>query len=384
MKMVLKIIAGIILVLLFVLTIIVIRYPYLIDGFKSIYLKGHTTSYIADYKNYPYVKIENGDRIWEWPLHKDYNRFSLSKKINRFHKIYGTVAYLVIKNDRILVERYYDGYHRDSLSNSFSMAKSITMSLVAKAVEEGYIGSLDDPVKKYLPEIKGAYADSVTIRHLAQMSGGTDWDENYYSPFSITAESYFSDDLDKLMFDKVDFVKKPGQNWFYASGDTQFLGMIVRRATGKSLAEYLSEKFWKPMGMRREAYWNTDRENGTEKAFCCINSNARDFAKWGRLFLHEGNWNGRQLLDSVMVREITSRQLSDAPFYGLQWWLFDWGDIKGFAMRGHLGQYVAVVPSENLIMVRLGERKPYSKPGTFAEDFRVYLQEAVKLAHKVQ
>ncbi len=382
--MVWKLLIGLLLTIIFVITVILIRYPYLIDGIKNIYLKGHTTSYIDDFKNYPYVKIENANRIWEWSKHKDYNRFPLSKKIKRYHKIYGTVAYLVIKNDSILAEYYYDGYTADSLSNSFSMAKSITMSLVAKAVEEGYIGSLDDKVKKYLPGIQGPYANTVTIRDLAGMSGGTDWDEDYYSPFSISAESYFSDDLDKLMLERVHFVKKPGEKWFYSSGDTQFLGMIVRKATGKSLEEYLSEKFWKPMGMRREAYWNTDHENGTEKAFCCINSNARDFAKFGRLFLHEGNWNGRQLLDTVMVREMTRPHLKDTPFYGLQWWLFDLNGVKGFTMRGHLGQYVAVVPSEQLIMVRLGQRKPHSKPGTFADDFKVYLHEALHLARQSQ
>ena len=369
------------LLVLVAVVIFFVRYPYMLRGLKHVYLKGHITSYISDFADYPRNKVPNGT-VQAWPGHRLYNRFKLPKRLERYNKTYGTVAYLVIKNDSILIEKYYKGYTADSLSNSFSMAKSITMLLLAKAIRDGHIRSLDQKLKDFIPDIQGPYADSVKLRHLAMMSGGTDWDENYYSPLSITAESYFSDNLDDLMIRRVHFVNPPGKHWFYSSGDTQFLGMAIRRATGKSLADYLSESFWQPMGMRREAWWNTDRPGGMEKTFCCIASNARDFARFGKLMMHKGNWNGQQLVDTALVEEMIRPQLPDMPRYGLQWWLFDHKGIQGFTMRGHLGQYVMVIPSENTIIVRLGERKPVSKPGTYAGDFFVYLEEGLRLARQ--
>ncbi len=373
----------VVLLILVTLGVFFIRYPYLLRGIGHVYLKGHTTAYLSDFADYPRRKVANG-KVQPWPEHRLYNRFTLSKRLENYNRKYGTVAYLVIKNDSILVEKYYRGYTADSLSNSFSMAKSITMLLLAKAIDQGHIRSLDQKLKDFVPGIQGPYADSVTLRHLAMMAGGTDWDENYYSPLSITAESYFSENLDDLMIKRVHFVKPPGKHWFYSSGDTQFLGMAIVKATGKSLADYLSENFWKPMGMRREAWWNTDREGGMEKTFCCIASDARDFARFGRLMLHRGNWNGHQLVDTALVDEMIRPQLSERPRYGLQWWLFTHKGIRGFTMRGHLGQYVMVIPSENTIIVRLGERKPVSKPGTYAKDFFVYLEEGLRLARQAR
>ncbi len=382
MRVLMKIFLALLVLLVVAVAVVLVRYPYLMQGIKKVYLKGHMTSDISDFKRYPYREIPKG-RTREWPLHKDYNRIPASQRLLDAHREYETAAYLVIKDDSLLFEQYYNGFRRDSLTNSFSMAKSITMLLVAKAIEDGYIKSLDQKVKDFIPEIQGPYADSVRIRHLATMSAGTDWDENYYSPFSITAESYFSKDLDKLMIKEVRFVYPPGERWFYSSGDTQFLGMIVRRATGKDLAAYLSESFWKPMGMRREAYWNTDRDGGMEKAFCCINACARDFARFGRLMLHEGNWDGRQLVDSALVREMTRAPWPDVP-YGMQWWLFEHNGVRGYTMRGHLGQYVMVIPAEHTVIVRTGRRKAFSRPGTYAQDFFIYLEEGLKIARQAR
>ncbi len=370
------------LLLLILLAFLFWRYPYLLRAVGHIYLKGHTTAYIADFTDYPRRKIERSPEVWHWPLHKQYNRIPLTTDLEKAFRKYGTVASLIIKNDSILIEKYYEGYTKDSLSNFFSMAKSIVASLVAKAIEEGKIGSWQDKVKKYLPGIKGPYADSVRIIDLAMMSGGTDWQENYYGPFNITAESYFTRDLDRLMLDKVRFVHPPGKAYRYCSGDTQFLEMIVRKATGKHLSGYLSEKFWKPMGMLREAWWNLDREDGNEKAFCCINADARDFARFGRLFLHKGNWNGRQLLDTADVVRMTRPHLPGSDFYGLQWWLFNYRGAQGYQMIGHLGQYVIVLPSENAVIVRLGHKKEHAAKGQMPADLKIYWRQSLKILHR--
>jgi len=360
---------------------LIFRYPYLIKGVKNIYLKGHKTSYISDFVHYPKRLVRNG-KVQPWPLHKNYNTAEESPRLKRWNEEYGTVAFLVIKNDSILFEKYYQGYRPDSLSNSFSMAKSITVSLLFKAIQDGYIRGLDQKLHDFFPEFKGKYASEVTLRHLAAMASGSNWDENYYSPFSITAESYFTEDLDKLMLESVRFDNPPGKKWYYSSGDTQILGMVIRKATGKNLADYLSESFWQPMGMRKYAWWNLDREGGTEKAFCCLNATARDFARFGKLYLHGGMWNGRRLIDSAFVAQALTPYLPSMPRYGLQWWLFDRDGIKGFMMRGHLGQYVMVVPDEHTIVVRLGRRKPRAPMGTFSDDIFVYLEEGLRIARQ--
>jgi len=359
------------------------RYPYLLKGIKNTYLQGHKTSYISDFNNYPKRLIANGIHQ-PWPLHSVYNEPQTSARLEKWNKKYGTVAFLVIKNDSILLEKYYQNYTPDSLSNSFSMAKSIVMSLLFKAIQDGYIQSLDQKVIDFFPEIKGKYASSLTLRHLAAMGSGSNWDENYYSPFSITAESYFTGDLTKLILEKVRFDNPPGKRWYYSSGDTQLLGMVIAKATGKTLSEYLSESFWKPLGMRKYAWWNLDREDGMEKAFCCINANARDFARFGKLYLHKGNWNGRQIIDSSFIEQALTPYFKDMPRYGLQWWLFEHNGTKGFMMRGHLGQYVMVIPDENTIIVRLGQRKPPAPMGTFSKDIWVYLEEGLRISRQAE
>jgi CubicO group peptidase (beta-lactamase class C family) len=361
--------------------VVLAKYPYLMKGVTKIYLKGHKTSYISDYPEYPKRLVPNGT-VKEWPLHKDYNKFSPSGRLEKWNDQFGTAAFVVIKNDSILFEKYYTGYTKDSLSNSFSMAKSIIMTLLFKAIQDGYIKSLDQKLVDFFPEFKGKYAGEVTLRHLAAMSSGSNWVENYYSPFNITAEAYFTDDLDKMILDKVSFDNPPGKKWYYSSGDTQILGMVIRKATGKTLSGYLSESFWKPMGMRKYAYWNLDREDGMEKAFCCLNSNARDFSRFGKLYLHKGNWEGKQLLDSAFVEQAVTPVFDNMPRYGLQWWIFDHNGIKGFMMRGHLGQYVMVVPDEKVIITRLGRRKPFAPMGTFSEDIFVYLEEGMNIARQ--
>ncbi len=369
----------IILLLIFVL----FKYPYLIKGVEKIYLKGHNTSYISDFVEYPKRLIANG-KIQEWPLHRKYNSASESERLKSINDQYGTAAFLVIKDDSILFEKYYNGYTKDSLSNSFSMAKSIIMSMLFKAIQDGYIKSLDDKLTDYIPEFKGKYAKDVTLRHLSGMASGSNWVESYYNPFNITAESYFTDDLNKMILEKVRFDNPPGKKWYYSSGDTQILGMVLAKATGKTLSDYLSESFWKPLGMRKHAWWNLDRENGMEKAFCCINSNARDFARFGKLYLHQGNWNGKQIIDSTFVQQATTAYLKDMPLYGLQWWIFDHKGTKGYMMRGHKGQYVMVVPDEKTIVVRLGEIKPKSPMGTYSDDIFVYLEEGLHIARSVK
>ena len=357
---------------------------YLIKAVRTIYLTGHKTAYLEDYEKFDNRVIEKGTGQ-AWPLHKDYNTVKGTETLNNWNETLGTVAFLIIKNDSIWFENYYEGFGKDSKSNSFSMAKSLVSAMLGKAIMEGKIKSLDEPVSDFYPVLNGKYASKLTIGDLSSMASGMDWDESYYSPFSITTKAYFYDDLEKMML-KVKISGEPGKSYRYLSGNTELLGMVIRKATGQSLANYLSDEFWKPLGCEHEAFWQIDGEkDGMEKAYCCVASDARDFARFGKLYKDHGKWNGQQLLDSAFIAKSVTPRFEASPQYGYGWWLIQNHNGKHFfMMRGHLGQYVIVEPDDNVIIVRLGRlsaKKEESKD-PFSKDIYGYIDEAYKMMEK--
>ena len=367
------------------------KYNYLLKGVNVIYLSGHTTAYLTDYKKFENDTVHASVQPQPWPLHDQYNTYVPSKSLEEYHKDRKSVAYLGIKNDSILYEKYYDGFGVDSKSNSFSMVKSIISALMGIALQEGSIKSLDQKVIDFIPDLKGPFANEVTVGDLSSMASGQKWDEDYYNPFSITSASYFIDDLDALIQDQP-IEQKPGQSYHYQSGTTQLLGMVIKKATGKTLSAYLTEKLWQPMGAEHNALWQLDSaENAMEKSFCCLASNARDFARFGKLYKDHGRWNGVQLLDSTFVARSTQARFEESPEYGYGWWLDVFENKKVFMMRGHLGQYVLVVPEEDLIVVRLGhfkgeeieENRKSSKGEAFTQDIYVYLEGGFEMIENV-
>ena len=355
---------------------------YLIKAVRTIYLKGHTTAYLDDYKEFDNETVKNGTSQ-PWPNHKDYNSAKETDKLNKINKTNGTIAYVIIKNDSIWFENYYDGYGEDSKTNSFSMAKSYVSGLMGKAIEQGYIKSLDQPVGDFFSEFSEGKAAKMTIGDLSSMASGTNWDEAYYSPLSITTRAYFDDDLSKVILG-LKVVNEPGTAYKYASGDTQLLAMVIEKATGKKLYDYLSETFWKPLGSENSTLWQVDsEEHDLVKAYCCIASNAKDFARYGKLFKDHGKWNGKQILDSAFVAKSIAPRFASSPEYGYGWWLKNVGDKQFFMMRGHLGQYVIVEPNDNVIIVRLGHSKGDGDAiATFTDDISVYIEEAYEMLNK--
>ena len=364
---------------LLVVLLYIFDYDYLLKAVRTIYLSGHTTAYLEDYKKFDNRTIE-ADIPQPWPNHKNYNSVNETEVLNTTNETYGTVAFVIIKNDSIWFENYYDGYDDTTKSNSFSMAKSMVTSMLGKAIMEGKIESLDQPVGDYFQEFSEGKAARLTVGDLASMASGLNWDESYYSPFSITTRAYFYDDLERMMLG-VKVVEEPGQSYKYLSGNTQLLGMVIEKATGQTLSNYLSSKFWKPLGAEHDALWQIDKEeNGLEKAYCCVASNARDFARFGKLYKDYGRWNGEQLLDSAFVQKSATPRFAESPEYGYGWWLHKKDDKSLFLMRGHLGQMVIVDRTNNVIIVRLGhKRKPQKHLGEFAEDVDVYIEETYKM-----
>ena len=223
------------------------------------------------------------------------------------------------------------------------------------------------------------------------MASGQKWSEEYYNPFSVTSASYFVKDLDALILEQP-INEKPGEVFRYKSGTTQLLGMVIKKATGKTLSSYLSEKLWQPLGANQTALWQLDsEENGMEKAFCCLATNARNFARFGKLYKNFGFWNGTQLLDSSFVALSIKPRFEESPEYGYGFWLDDFQGKKVFMMRGHLGQYILVVPDEDMIVVRLGHLKDKEKATNskssvgdpFTKDIYVYLKAGLEMIKNV-
>ena len=339
---------------------------------------------LDDYKIFYNRTIEAGE-YHPWDMHPEYNQAKLSEAAVEGIESYETVAFLIIKDQQILHEMYWDGYDENSLSNSFSMAKSIVSFLIGAAIDEGKIKSVDQKVGDFIPSFKKGGKKDITIRHLLTMSSGTDWDEAYSSLFSPTTESYYGDDL-KGMVDRLKSVKTPGVEYYYASIDTEALAMVVEAATGKNISTYTSEKFWQRLGPKHDAVWNLDKEEGLEKAYCCFNSNARDFARWGQLVLNHGSWDGEQLLSEEYVKQATSpadylvdETGENIDYYGYQWWIINYEGHQIPYMRGILGQYVFAIPEKNAVVVRLGHKRSDELIGPNRKDIYVYLDAAFEI-----
>lgn len=364
---------------LLIATLYITDTDYLIKAVRTIYMRGYTTAFLDDYKKFDNQVVKNGTPQ-PWPNHKEYNSVKETSTLDKANKDWGTIAYVIIKNDSIWFENYYDGYNKDSKSNSFSMAKSYVSGLMGKAIMEGYIKSLDQPVCDFLPAFCDGDAAKMTVGDLSSMSSGTNWDEAYYSPLSITTRAYFDDDLAKVM-NGLKVVDQPGQAFKYASGDTQMLAMVIEKATGKKMYDYLTESFWKPLGSENETLWQVDsKTHDLVKAYCCIASNAKDFARFGKLYKDHGKWNGKQVLDSAFVAKSLKPRFTASPEYGYGWWLKNQIGKDFFMMRGHLGQYVIVQPDDNVIIVRLGHQKsPDEGVAVFTNDIALYIDEAYKM-----
>lgn len=328
----------------------------------------------------------NPNDVWHWPLSSDYNRYRLTENDAHYLDSLHTVSFLVIHHDSIVFESYRDGWNDTLTSNIYSATKTIVGLLTGIALDEGKIHSLDDPVSRYIPAYtKGMQAD-VTLRHLLTMSGGMAWDEAYASLFSVTTHGYYGNDLYDLITG-LEVVDKPGVQYSYRSGETQLLAFVIEAATRQTLSEYAEEKLWKPMQAERDAYWLLDKKDGDEKAFCCFHTTARDVARFARLLLHHGNWQGRQLVSKAYMNELMrpASYLKDQwgkdtlSYYGFQTWIMDYHGMRCPYLRGMLGQYIIAIPEMDAIVVRLGRKRCDVYDREITTDITRYMDVAMKI-----
>lgn len=355
---------------------------YLVRAVRVTYLTGHKTAFLEDYTYFNNREIKAGT-AQPWNISENYNKVKSTKKLEQTHKELQTTSFLIIKSDSIWHESYYDIGAVDSKTNSFSVAKSIVTSALGKAIDLGMIPNLDTKVMDYLPELTGEFANEVTVGDLASMASGQKWDEHYYGPTSVTTQAYFKKDLRKLML-SLPIENRPGEKFIYQSGDTQLLAMVLEKATKMTLADFLSQYFWQPMGMEQDALWQIDHaDDGIEKAYCCIASNARDFAKFGKLYMQGGMWNGKQILSTAFVFLSINPRFKDSPQYGYGWWLSTYKNKHIYYMRGHLGQFVIVIPEDELIIVRLGHLKgEQTTTDPHSNDLYIYIDEAFNMLNQ--
>ena len=330
---------------------------YIITSLKRTYLAGHVTANINDYPEFATRAITTRDPS-ELSRHPDYNKAPLPPEFVEQLIAYDSAAFLVLKDGQVLHETYFDGYSNRSKTNSFSMAKTVTTLLLGIAIAEGHVKGLDQPITDFLPEFESdPLGSKATIGQLSAMDSGYEWDEHYYSPFSPTVELLYGDDIRRFLLNGK-FTAEPGSYWYYSSASTELMGIFLLRAlqqagAAETLSQYLSEKLWQPLQMNDDALWHLD-DNGMELVFCCLNTNARNYARLGQLMLNKGRWNAQQLVPADFIEQMIKPGLVE--HYGLSTWLGMHKDPGYYWFSGHLGQHIVVIPEHNMIVVRLGER----------------------------
>ena len=287
----------------------------------------------------------------------------------------GTRAFLILKDDKLIHETYLES-SRKEINTSFSSAKSFNSALIGAAIADGSIGSVNDPVIKYIPEIAGRGFDGLTIRDLLLMNSGIRYVEGgerpfYYAPFADDALTYYPPDLRKAALNVKASATPIGVAFHYNNYYPLLEGLIIERATGIHVAEYLQEKFWKPMGAEFPASWSLDSEtSGFEKMESGINARAIDFARFGLIFLHNGFWNGVQILPEAWVHESTEPLRPDLRiwetmtywtdhdgYYKYHWWGINNPDgTYDFYAHGRYDQLVYVAQRKSIVIVRLGDQ----------------------------
>lgn len=363
---------------------------------------------INDFKQFPYTTIHHGDSAYHFKQCSNNDigqllvrgqgrdRDTVDLPLDTYLQSTKTAAFVVIRNDSLLFEKYYNGYNRNQILNVFSISKSVTSLLVGLAIEDGYIKSVNDPITKYIPELLAGDEkfQRLTIEDLLNMRSGLKFSETYASRFSKMAKLYYGkNQLGQIK--KMKFAHEPGSFHEYQSVSTALLGIAVEKSTGKELGKYLEEKIWIPLGMEHDATWSLDDEkHRSAKAYQGLNLTAIDLAKIGQLYLNKGKWNGKQIINSDWIHKSTTPNINNEGYqyqwYSMDTWFYtkdggyfpdstsaahavqkaqyDHYKIKkvndkysvllytnAFYALGYLKQILYVDPDKNVVVVRIGE-----------------------------
>ncbi|MBS0502900.1 MAG: beta-lactamase family protein [Proteobacteria bacterium] len=270
--------------------------------------------------------------------------------IDAFMAANNTAGLLVVQDGKIRLERYARGYSREGRYTSFSVAKSLTSTLVGAAVKDGFIKSVDDPVTRYIPELAGSGYDGVSVKQVLTMTSGVKWNEDYTDPNSDVARMYAQPappgmDPTAAYLRTLPREAAPGTKWVYKTGETNLIGVLVQKATGKTLTAYAEEKIWRPFGMERDLFWMVDA-SGSNIGGCCLSASLRDYARIG-LFALSG---GKGVVPKGWFADATKAwsPVGDDRGYGYQWWINADGTYQA---QGIFGQLIHIDPKRHLVIV---------------------------------
>jgi len=336
------------------------------------------------YKHFTNRKIDNQSSVFNFKdAEKDYNlggSIVLTNKalnatnvtLDSFVNLHKTIAFLIIRNDTILYEKYIRNYTDTSLISSFSLVKPMISTLIGIAIAEGKIDNINSPISNYLDEYKGnAGFEEITIKNLLQHNSGIQFTDEKFSLTSDNVQFYWGNNLREKL-SKLTLETAPNKKFHYSSANTQLLALIIERVTNEPISKYLETKIWKPLGMEAPAYWSldNDNENGMEKSFCCLQARAIDYAKFGRLYLNDGKWEGEKIISRDWVSQSTHSdpENNNRLNYNYNWGI---GPLKygSFYAVGLYGQYLYLFPKKNIQIVRFGDAELSYNPSYWLDIF---------------
>jgi CubicO group peptidase (beta-lactamase class C family) len=337
-----------------------------------------------DYAHFPQRKVEKQSPVFNFikPI-KDYNlgqRIGLTNRslnpsnvvLDSFVNLHKTISFLIIRNDTIIYEKYNGKYTDTSEVSSFSMVKPMISTLIGIAVSDGIIKSVDDPITNYLSDFKTKPGfNKITVKNLLQHTSGIKFSDQEFNIVSDNADFYWGHTLRKELL-ALTIATAPNVEFHYSSANTQLLALILERVTGKLVSNYLETKIWKPLGMEAPAFWSLDRKDktGMEKAFCCLQARTVDFAKFGRLYLNKGNWEGKQI---VPISWVASSTHPDPTNNNRHYYNYNWGigplQYGSFYAVGLYGQYLYLYPKKNIQIVRFGDETLSYNPNYWQDIF---------------
>jgi CubicO group peptidase (beta-lactamase class C family) len=353
----------------------------------------HGSTTIEDFKHYPARRLTPSASPFRFTERADGRLVPEAVEIaaagqRRLDEVLSTsetIAFLIVRDDTILFERYYGGHAAESLSQYFSVSKSVTAALVGAAIDDGIIRATEQKVVDFVPEFVGRGFDRLTIRHLLTMTSGIDYQEDD-NPFGLHVPFNYTSDTERMML-AFQMKTEPGIQFRYKSGDVGLLSLVLSRALApKTITAYAQERLWTPLGMENEGVWSLDRDNGLEKAWCCLAGTARDLAKIGRLYLAQGEWNGARILSPSWIERsvhdggvdeiLWPADFAAAGFwnYGYLWWLLA-RDERDYLAQGKDGQFLYVNPMRRTIIVRLGRDMGELRTSQWVSLFRFLARE---------
>ncbi len=288
-----------------------------------------------------------GLKISDWtsdiPFFVSLDTFTLTHKIR---------SLLIIQNDTVKYEYYGKKFNEHDLHSSYSIAKSFISALIGIAIEEGYIKNEQEQALKYIPELANVpYADKLTVEHLLNHTSGIKYN------LATDATIYYGRNSLKVLR-KIKFENLPGTRQHYLNINVELLGLILKRATGIAPSRYLEDKIWKPIQMCSNAVWSVDEKNQLEKSFCCIGATAMDYAKFGRLYLDKGEWNGKRIISEAWYNKSIRRDTSNGSSYNYNYcWHIGLKKYGDFMAIGLYKQHIYINPDRNLIIVLLNDKE---------------------------